>query len=205
MKVLLIDDHMVVREGVRRLLSTFPDVEIVEAVDGREAMTVVRKELPDVIILDLNLQDVGGLEVLRRLVADNSKVRVIVFSMHAEPHYAARALRLGAKGYVSKSAKADELATAVKRVCDGGRYVERDIAEQMVLSQMTGDDPLQQLSARELEILRLLGEGKSLTVIADMLGIAYKTVANTCTMMKTKLGLSRTADLIRLSVENRSA
>jgi DNA-binding NarL/FixJ family response regulator len=206
MRVLLVDDHFVVREGVRRLLGSVAGIDLVEAENGEAALQILRRNPIDVIILDLNLQGVGGLELLRRILEGNPKARVIIFSMHAEPMYAARALRVGAKGYVSKGAGADELITAVKRVTEGGRYVEREIAEQMVFNQISGDtDPLRQLSPRETEILRLLGEGKNMSEIAGLLGVAYKTVANTCTMMKSKLGISRTADLIRLALETRSA
>ena len=125
MKILLVDDHIVVREGVRRLLSGMEGAQLYEAATGSEALTLFRKERPDLVLLDLNLAGIGGLELLRRLLAEDEKVRVVVFSMHAEPIYAARALRLGARGYVSKSAGADELVTAVKRVAEGGRYVER--------------------------------------------------------------------------------
>ena len=195
MKILLVDDHIVVREGVRRLLSGMQGASIFEAATGQEALAIFRKEKPELVLLDLNLSGIGGLELLRRLLAEDEKVRIVVFSMHAEPVYAARALRLGARGYVSKSAGADELVTAVKRVAEGGRYVEREIAGELAFAQLSSEDPLQQLSAREIEILRLLGEGNSLTEIA------YKTVANTCSIIKSKLGVERTADLIRLSME----
>jgi two-component system, NarL family, invasion response regulator UvrY len=201
MKILLVDDHMVVREGVRRLLSDMDGVQIFEAASGEEALALFAKERPELVLLDLNLTGIGGLELLRRLLAEDDKVRVVVFSMHAEPIYAARALRLGARGYVSKSAGADELITAVKRVAEGGRYVEREIAGELAFTQISSDDPLQQLTTREIEILRLLGEGNSLTEIAQATGVAYKTVANTCSIIKSKLGVERTADLIRVSME----
>jgi two-component system invasion response regulator UvrY len=201
MKIMLVDDHMVVREGVRRLLSSMEGVELSEAGSGQEALALFRKERPELVLLDLNLTGMGGLELLRRLLAEDEKVRVVVFSMHAEPIYAARALRLGARGYVSKSAGADELVTAVKRVAEGGRYVEREIAGELAFSQLSAKDPLQQLTTREIEILRLLGEGNSLTEIAQAVGVAYKTVANTCSIIKSKLGVERTADLIRVSME----
>ena len=201
MKILLVDDHMVVREGVRRLLSDMEGVQIYEAASGEEALDLFAKERPELVLLDLNLTGIGGLELLRRLLAEDEKVHVVVFSMHAEPIYAARALRLGARGYVSKSAGADELITAVKRVAEGGRYVEREIAGELAFTQLSTDDPLQQLTTREIEILRLLGEGNSLTEIAQATGVAYKTVANTCSIIKSKLGVERTADLIRVSME----
>ncbi|MGZ5890318.1 MAG: response regulator, partial [Hyphomicrobium sp.] len=148
MKILLVDDHIVVREGVRRLLSGMQGASIFEAATGQEALALFRKEKPELVLLDLNLSGIGGLELLRRLLAEDEKVRIVVFSMHAEPVYAARALRLGARGYVSKSAGADELVTAVKRVAEGGRYVEREIAGELAFAQLSSEDPLQQLSTR---------------------------------------------------------
>jgi two-component system, NarL family, invasion response regulator UvrY len=201
MKILLVDDHIVVREGVRRLLAGIGGIEVREAASGDAALQMFSAERPDLVLLDLNLVGIGGLELLRRLLALDEKVRVVVFSMHAEPIYAARALRLGARGYVSKSAGADELVTAVKRISEGGRYVEQEIASELAFSELSADDPLQRLTTREIEILRLLGEGNSLTEIARSIGVAYKTVANTCSIIKSKLGVERTADLIRVSIE----
>ena len=201
MKILLVDDHIVVREGVRRLLAGIGGIEVHEAASGDEALRMFSEERPDLVLLDLNLVGIGGLELLRRLLALDEKVRVVVFSMHAEPIYAARALRMGARGYVSKSAGAEELVTAVKRISEGGRYVEQEIASELAFSELSANDPLQQLTTREIEILRLLGEGNSLTEIAQSIGVAYKTVANTCSIIKSKLGVERTADLIRVSIE----
>ena len=154
------------------------------------------------MLLDLNMEGVGGLELLRRLLLEDKKARVVVFTMHSEPIYAARALKLGAKGYVTKSASADELVAAVRQVADGGHYIEAELASKLAIGQFDGEDPLHQLSTREVEILRLLGDGKSLTAIAETLGVSYKTVANTCSLIKNKLGLQRTADLIRVSLEH---
>lgn len=201
LKILLVDDHLVVRAGVRRLLETIPGTEILEAATGPETLASFRNDAPDVVLLDLNLQGVGGLDLLRRLLLEDKKARVIVFSMHAEPIYAARALKIGAKGYVSKSASADELLMAVAKVAEGGHYIEAELAAKLAIGQYSGEDPLHQLTTREVEILRLLGEGKSLTAIADTLGVSYKTIANTCSIIKNKLGVPRTADLIRLSIE----
>lgn len=203
LRILLVDDHSVVREGVRRLLTGVRSVELIEASNGPEALSLFRKEKTDLILLDLNLGGIGGLELLRRFLIEDPKARVIVFSMHAEPVYASRALRIGARGYVSKGAAADELITAVKKVSEGSYYIERELAAELAASQFGGEDPLQQLTTREIEILRLLGEGKSLTGISESLGIAYKTVANSSTRLKEKLGLQTTAELIRFSLESR--
>lgn len=203
MKVLLVEDHQVVREGVRRLLSGMPSVEILEAGDGQEALASFRRDRPDVVVLDLNLPGMTGLEVLRRLKAEDDGASVVVLSMHAEPLYAQRALQGGARGYVSKSAPAEELVAAVERVAGGGRYVERELAIELSFQSAPDQDPLSQLTVRESDILRLLGEGKSLAGIAESLGVAYKTVANSLSTIKQKLGVERTADLIRLSIEMR--
>lgn len=199
--MLLVDDHVVVREGVRRLLLDLPGITVLEAGNGQDALAIFRSKPIDIVLLDLNLAGIGGLELLRRMLKENAKARIIIFSMHSEPLYAARALRLGAKGYVSKSAASEELLIAIRKVSEGGHYVERELASQLAVSSYGGQDPLQQLSTREMEILRLLGEGRSMSQIADALGVSYKTIANTCSLMKSKLGLDRTADLIRTSIE----
>ncbi len=202
MKILVVEDHAVVREGVRKLLLSQFEPEIAEAADCDSALELFPRFKPDIVVLDLNLEGTGGLEVLRRILAIDAKAKVLVFTTHSEAVYAARAMRSGARGYVSKSASSDELLAAVKKVFDGGQYIDKDVAGRLAISQLTVDDPLQKLSARELEILRMLGNGASLTDIANSLGVAYKTVANTCSHIKLKLGVERTADLIRLSVEN---
>ena len=201
MKILIVDDHAIVRDGLRRMLATVQQVEVVEAATGRDALALARLERPDLVILDLNLPGLGGLELISRLLLDDRARRILVLSMHAEPLYAARALDAGATGYLSKNASPDELLEAVRKVAAGGRYVEADIAQAIAVRGAEAGEPIGRLSTRDLEILRLLAAGKSLAEIADALGVGYKTVANTCTQIKTKLGLSRTADLVRFSVE----
>jgi two-component system, NarL family, invasion response regulator UvrY len=202
MKILLVDDHAIVRSGLRRLLATLANAEILEAANGRDALALTRAEHPDLVILDLNLPGLGGLELIRRLMQEERSTRVLVFSMHAEPLYAVRALEAGAIGYLSKNVSPDELLTAVKRVGAGGRYVENEIAQAMAVQVAASGQPLDRLSARDLEIMRLLADGRSLAEIAEALGIGYKTVANTLSQIKAKLGVSRTADLVRVAVES---
>lgn len=204
MKLLIVDDHVVVRQGVCRLLSSLSGISTCEASSAAEALGVFRSHRPDVVLLDLNLVSSSGFELLRRLLLEDKAVRVLVLSMHAEAVYVAHALKAGARGYVSKSATADELLTAIRQVAQGGRYIEREIAAQLAFTQCLSDDPFAQLSTREVDILRLLGEGKSLAAIAQTLGVTYKTTANSCSAIKAKLGLERTADLIRLTFELRT-
>jgi DNA-binding NarL/FixJ family response regulator len=201
MKLLIVDDHTVVREGLRRLLSTFLDLRISEASNSREAIAAFRTETPDIVLLDINLPGVGGLDLLNRLLLIDDRVRVLMLSMHVNSVYVARALESGAQGYISKGAKADELVEAVRIVAAGGRYIEREIASELALNLMSADDAAKDLSARELDIMRLLAQGKGLSAISDDLGISYKTVANTCTAIKQKMMVDSTSELIKLAVE----
>lgn len=196
--ILLVDDHALVRAGVKRLLATLPQAEVLEAADGREALALLRQKRPDLVILDLNLPGLGGLELLRRMVHAGAGP-ILVLSMHGEPLYAKRALEAGAAGYVTKNASPDELLTAVRRVTAGGRYVEAELAQ--ALAAPAAGAPLDTLTARELEIMRLLAGGASLAEIAAAVGVGYKTVANNCVQIKSKLGVTRTADLVRLAIE----
>lgn len=201
MKILLVDDHAIVRAGLRRLLAAVTAGEILEASSGRDALALLRDARPGLVILDLNLPGIGGLELLRRLVQEDRTARILVFSMHAEPLYAARALEAGAGGYVSKNAPPDEILRAIRQVAEGGRYIEAAIAQELALRTAAPGHSLPRLSEREMEILRLLAAGKSLGEIAEALGAGYKTIANTCTQIKAKLGVTRTSELVRLSVE----
>ena len=200
MRLLLIDDHAILRDGLRRLFAALLPEEILEAGSGRDALKLVRGQKIDLIVLDLNLPDLGGLELLERLLRAVS-APVLVLSMHAEPLYVRRALDAGARGYVSKNASPEELLTAARRILGGGRYVENDLAQTLVLGSDLAEASLDQLSARDLEILRLLVRGQSLSEIAENVGLSYKTVANLCTQLKSRLGAARHADLIRLAIE----
>jgi DNA-binding NarL/FixJ family response regulator len=201
MNILIVDDHAIVRAGLRRLLRGLFEGEVLEASTGREALALARGGSFDLVLLDMNLPELGGLELLGRLAAVAPDLPVLVLSMHAEPLYVTRALDAGARGYVSKNIAPDELVTAIKQVAAGGRYVEGELAQALVLNEAQASEPLQQLSSRDLEIMRQLARGHSLSEIADALGLGYKTIANTCTQIKAKLGVNRTADLVRLALE----
>ena len=198
-KILIIDDHAMIRTGLKQLCADLvPGASLLEADNGPSALSLQKNESPRLTILDLNMPGLSGLELLRRLMETDANARVLVFSMHGEPVYAARVLEIGARGYLSKNASPEELRTAISRILSGSTYVEADLAQQLVALP---HEQRQNLSERDLEILRLLGEGRSFTEIAQQLGLGYKTVANAATSIKSKLGVARTADLIRLSVE----
>ena len=200
MRVLLVDDHAILRAGLRKLLSSVFADDIYEAGNGREAIAIALGKRLDVIILDLNLPDLGGLELLERL-RQISSAAVLVLSMHAEPLYITRAIEAGASGYVSKAAPPEELLNAIRKVAAGSRYIEAELAQLLASQPEAADPSLAQLNSRDLELLRLLAGGRTLGEIADALGLSYKTVANTCSAMKTKLGVARTADLLRLAIK----
>lgn len=200
MKILLVDDHVIVRSGLRSLLTSAMSSEVLEAATGRDALLMLRRDHPDIVLLDLNLPGIGGLELLRRMMLEDKAARILVLSMHAEPFYAARAMELGARGYLSKNIAADELLTAVRRVIAGGRYIESAIAQELALQKVSPHQGLAELTERDLEIMRLLADGLSITEIADALGVGYKTVANGCSQIKAKLGVGRTGELVRLAM-----
>jgi DNA-binding NarL/FixJ family response regulator len=201
-KLLIVDDHPIVRAGLRRLLAADPRIEITEAASGQEAIAAFRETHPDVVILDLHLPGISGMEVLGRLKADNSRARIVIVSMYDNPAYVARVLQAGARGYVSKNAPPEQILEAVKRVTAGGTYIDHETAQELAFwnASVPQDDSLKQLSPRDIEILRLLADGSSLVEIAESLGVSYKTVANHCSQLRAKLGTPRMADLIRVAV-----
>jgi len=202
MKILIVDDHTVVRDGVRRLVEALPVTTIAEAETPSEALAVFRRFRPDVTILDINLKNGSGLDALRRLRADDPKAKIVVFSMYSDIVYAASARRDGALGYVSKSAPTDELLVAIEKALVGESYVDSETTALMARHE-SSEGGTKELSRRELQILHMLGEGKSLTDIAQGLGVAYKTIANTSSRMKEKLGVDRTSDLVRFALESK--
>lgn len=206
MKVLIVDDHPIVHAGLRRLISVEQDAQIREAATAKEALASFKEDRPDLVIMDLNLPGSGGLETIRRLKIEDNSARVLVFSVHDDSIHVARAFEAGALGYVTKNAPPDQISQAIFRVAAGHNYIEPQIAQELALLSVHTSrrsplsHPLNKLTRRDLEILRLLGEGYSLPRIADTIGLSYKTVANNCNHMKTKLGLARTADLIRIAI-----
>jgi two-component system invasion response regulator UvrY len=199
-QVLVVEDHAIVRAGIRRLLDERGDIEVLEAATGEAALVEIAARTFALVILDLNLPGLAGLELLRRIIRQAPGVPVLVFSQHTEAIYATRALETGARGFVSKNANPEELLDAVETILSGGTAIEKDVAAEMALHDLAEDAYLKPLTERDLEILRLLSAGDSLSEIADKLGIAYKTVANTLSRIKEKLGVGQTSELIRIAV-----
>lgn len=202
--ILLVDDHPIVRAGCQRLLAEAALGRVVEAEDVGSALELWRAERPDVVVLDLNIPgDGGGMAVLRTIREENPAVPVLIFSMHEDPAIAARALKAGARGYVTKNDAPDSLASAIGTVLAGRIHLDSGLARDLALMSLSPpSDPLAALTQREREILALVGRGMTAAAIAERLGISQKTVANTCTQIKDKLGADSARALIRIAIDN---
>ncbi|MDB5619132.1 response regulator transcription factor [Tardiphaga sp.] len=201
MRILIVDDHPIVASGCRALLAGDADIEIFDAADADIGEAVFAREAPDICVLDINLPGVSGFELARRILARDGSARIIMFSMNDDPVFAARAIEAGARGYVSKSGDPQDLVAAIQEVARGGVFLTPATAQSLAFARP--DDRLGKLNPREIEILRLLAAGKSLTEIAWMVHASYKTIANTSSMMRHKLGLRTSAELVRLAIESR--
>lgn len=203
-RILLIEDHPIVRAGCRRLLQSRDGVEVIEASSGADGLRLNREQRPYLVILDLNLPDANGLDVLRRLLHETPEVKVLVFSMYEDPAFVAHALEAGAVGYVTKNDDPDTLLEAVDKAGQGAIHLGRTVAQKLALMNLRPPaDPLRGLSPREQQVLDLLGDGLSLSEIAGRLDISYRTVANLSSQLKNKLGVSGTSALVKLAVEQR--
>jgi two-component system invasion response regulator UvrY len=202
--VLLVDDHAVVREGYRRLLERASGIEVVaEASSAAEAYRAFCRWLPDVVVMDISLPDVSGIEAMRRLLRREAGARILIFSIHDEAIFPDRAYRAGARGYVTKASAPDVLVDAVRTVARGDRFLSPDIAQTVALRAMAGgDDALSALSHREFEIVRLLAHGRSIRQIAATLCLNYKTVANYQSLIKQKLRADTAVDVVRIAMES---
>jgi two-component system, NarL family, invasion response regulator UvrY len=191
--IALVDDHAVVRQGYRRLLERETGLRIVgEAGTATQARSLLSAGAPELLILDLTLPDCSGIQLLSELVSHWPSLRIIIFSMHEESIFASRSLQAGAWGYVTKSSDPSELVRAVHEVVEGRRFLSSDIARKLALHSLEspgaqGADPL---TEREIALLRMLAEGRSIKEIAHLLGVSDKTVANAQSLLRRKLGAS---------------
>ena len=201
--ILLVDDHAVVRAGVRRLLEQEPLFEVIgEAESGEKAYQIFGELKPDVMVMDLSMPGMGGLEAIRRILMRYEKAKILVLSMHEDLSFANQALKLGAKGYLTKNALADDLVKSIETVTQGDVFLSDEIAKKMAMQSISGNqDPVHELSAREFEIFRLLAEGFDIDAIASTLNISSKTVSNYQTMIKQKLNINTPIELIRYAIK----
>lgn len=201
--VLLVDDHKLVRTGVRLILEETNDVRIVgEASSGEEAIERSRALKPDVVLMDVSMPGIGGLEATRKLLARNPALKVIVVSVHASEPYPLRLLEAGAQGYLTKDCAAHEIVTAIRQVHAGKRYITAAIAQQLALSMVGGGkgSPFEQLSQRETQVMLMITSGESPQAIADKLYLSPKTISTYRTRLFQKLGVSNAVELTRLAL-----
>jgi two-component system, NarL family, invasion response regulator UvrY len=203
MRVLIVDDHRIVVSGCRALFADDPETVMLDASDAESGERVFVDEHPDVCVLDINLPTVSGFELARRILERDASARIIMFSMNDDPIFAARAIEIGAKGYVSKAGDPCDLVEAIREVGKGRTYLPPALARSIAFAGPAfAQSPLSKLTAREMEILRLLSAGKSLAEIAWLVHSSYKTIANTSSIMRQKLGVRTSAELVRLAIEN---
>jgi DNA-binding NarL/FixJ family response regulator len=206
-KVLIVDDHPIVRQGLRLMIDEEPDLKVCgEAQSEREARIAIRDLEPDVVIVDISLVQGDGLELVRDVHAHHPALPMLVLSMHDELIYAERLLAAGASGYIMKQAASDQLLVALRRVLSGERYVSESLAENLgrarggADSRTRGDDPIERLSNRELQVLSLIGRGQSSREAAERLGLSVKTVETHRQSLKRKLNLATNAQLLQYAI-----
>jgi DNA-binding NarL/FixJ family response regulator len=205
LRLLLVDDHDIVREGLKRVLENYSaDWQVAEARSGFQALDCLRLQTIDLVIVDLSLPGMNGLDLILRIKANYPSIGVLVLSMHAEEQYAMRSFRAGANGYITKDSAAKELVTAVNKVASGGAYVTPSLAEQVVMQLKSGTTvpSHNHLSNRELDVLRRLIAGQRLTDIAADLNLSIKTVSTHKTHIQKKLHLPNLAALVRYGLHH---
>ena len=205
-RVLLADDHTIVREGLKQLLGAAGDLAIAgEARDGHEVLKRVRELEFDVLLLDMSMPGKSGIELIKLVKAEKPKLRVLVLSMHEEHQYAVRAIRAGASGYLTKESASGQLVAAIRKVAGGGAFISAAVAEQLALGAMPGaEGPLHgALSDREFQVFRMLAEGKSISDIAERLSLSVKTVSTHKANILHKMNMATAGDLIRYAIAHR--
>lgn len=199
---MLVDDHAVVRMGFRLLLESTPDIRVVaEADTGEQALKRYPEARPDVVVMDLSMPGMGGMEAVRRLLAKDKDARILVLSAHDDTLHPKRVLEAGALGYLSKRSAPEELIQAVRQVAAGKVYLEPALAQQLAIQQVTGTrNPVEVLSPREFELFLLLAQGKTVAEIAEMLYLSPRTVGTHLYNIKQKLNASNAAELTLIAL-----
>lgn len=204
-RILIADDHPIVRAGFKQVLSETPDMEVTdEAGNGQEAMACIRKKELDVVLLDISMPGRSGLEVLKELKEEQPKLPVLILSMYPEEQYAIRALRAGASGYLTKASAANELISAIRKVAEGGKYISATLGER--LTEFLGTDmtrpPHELLSDREYQVMLMIASGKTVSSIAEDLCLSVKTISTYRTHILEKMRMKNNAEITFYAVQN---
>jgi two-component system, NarL family, invasion response regulator UvrY len=205
MRILIVDDHPIIIAGCSAMLSDEGDIDVVDARDAQTGLAAFKEHRPDVTVVDIAMPGVSGLELARRILAEEPAARIVVFSMNDDPIFAARAIEAGAKGYVTKNDDPYLLVKAVREVAEGGVFLMPKIANRLAFDNFVGASPLASLTPRETEILRMLGEGLGMAEIAEATQVSYKTIANSCSILKRKLGARTPMELMKIALEQKLA
>lgn len=202
--VLLVDDHELVRAGFRRLLEDGEGIsQVFEASSGEQAVTCYRNYHPDIVVMDISMPGIGGLGAIEKIIAHDSKAKILVLSVYEDSIFAKQALQAGAKGFIPKRSAPEEMYRALHQVAEGKSYISSTIAQQIAMMKLTGSENiLENLSQREFEIFRLLAEGKTVNEIAEIFNLSPKTVGTHHTNLKHKLNVSNAAELARLAIRH---
>ena len=202
--VLLTDDHVLVRTGIRRLLEDSKQIKIVGEADcGEDSITLAQQLKPDVILMDVNMPGIGGVEACRRILQRDPEQKIIVLTIHNEQTFPKRMLEIGAKGYLTKECGVDEMLLAIRQVNDGGAYIAPSIAQQLALSLLPGneDNPINRLSRREFQVMLMISHGLTNAAISDKLCLSPKTISTYRLRLLEKLGAQNEVDLLKIAVE----
>jgi two-component system invasion response regulator UvrY len=203
--ILIADDHAVVRKGLRQILTETSDLRVVdEAVDGEDVLDKVKKKSYDVIVLDISMPGMSGLDVLKKLNTEYSNIPVLVLSIYSEDQYAMRVLKSGASGYLTKESAPGELVSAIRKVAKGGKYVSSYLAEKLAFGLTTPAkvDPIEHLSDREMQVLCMIASGKTISEIAKEIALSVKTVSTYRSRILTKMKLKNNAELTHYAIRN---
>jgi two-component system invasion response regulator UvrY len=205
LKILVADDHTIVREGLKQILGEVADMIVAgEASDGSETLRKIREDHYDLVLLDISMPGIGGLDVLKHLRSEKPDLPVLMLSMYPEEQYAVRTLKAGASGYLTKQSASDELIAAIRKVSSGGKYVTSSLAEKLASRLDTySDKPVhERLSDREYQVVRMIASGKTVTEIADELSLSVKTISTNRTRALTKMGMKTNAEITYYAIKH---
>ena len=204
-RIVIADDHAIVREGLKRIVDSADDLQVVgEAADGTEVVERVREIVFDVLVLDLSMPGRSGMELIKLVKAQQPRLRILVLSMHQELQYAVRAIKSGASGYLTKESAPAQLVLALRKIAGGGAYISAEVAEQLALGAMPGAqaDVHESLSDREMQVFRCLAAGESVTDIASRLNLSVKTVSSHKANLMHKMSLANQSELVRYAIRH---
>jgi two-component system, NarL family, invasion response regulator UvrY len=201
-RVILVDDHSVVRMGFKMLIESEPDMEVIcEAESGEEGIKVFKELKPDVVVMDITMPGIGGLESIERILAFDKNAKILVLSAHEDSVHPKRVLNAGALGYLTKRSAAEELIKAIRSISSGKKYLEATIAQQMAITQLSGENnPVEVLSDREFEVFMALAKGKSTNEIAETMHLSPRTVGTHLYNIKQKLNANNSAEIALIAI-----